>query len=112
MQNDLIRRGDLYEKLKWIPLDGEERDTIMRIIDMVLEAPAVDAVPVVLAVNVAAAHPSDMFVCSNCGFTCEINELVYEDEDDSGMGVPTAHEYECKHCPDCGAKICGGTVND
>ena len=28
MQNDLIRRGDLYEKLQRIPLDGEERDTI------------------------------------------------------------------------------------
>ena len=47
MQNDLIRRGNLYEKLKWIPIDGEERDTILRIINMVLEAPAVDAVPVV-----------------------------------------------------------------
>lgn len=67
--------------------------------------PAIDAVYVVHARNVAATHPSDMFVCGNCGFNCDISELVYEDEDDSGMGVPTAHEYECKFCPDCGSKI-------
>ena len=62
---------------------------------------------VVHANNITYTHPSDMFVCGNCSFTCEITKLVYEDEDDPGMGVPTAHEYECKFCPDCGAKMDG-----
>ena len=67
------------------------------------EEPTIDAEPVRHGKNVTATHPSDMFVCSECGFSCEITEIRYED----GMGEPDSYEYDCKHCPDCGAKMRG-----
>lgn len=75
------------------------------------DAPAVDATPVVHAANVTPTHYSDEFVCGNCGFCCEITELRHEDEDGFGMGEGAAYEYECKFCPDCGAKMDGGAGN-
>ncbi len=71
-------------------------------------APTIDAVPVVHAENVTPTHYSDEFVCGNCGFCCEITEIRHDDEDDFGMGEASACEYECKFCPNCGAKMDGG----
>ena len=71
-------------------------------------APTVDAVPVVHAENVTPTHYSDEFLCGNCGFCCEITEIRHDDEDDFGLGGASVYEYECKFCPDCGAKIDGG----
>ena len=71
------------------------------------KAPTIDAVPVVHAENVTPTHSTDMFVCGNCGFTCEITKLIYEDEDHPEVGIPIAFEYDCKYCPDCGAKMEG-----
>lgn len=68
-------------------------------------APTIDAVPVVHANNVTPTHLTDMFVCGSCGFTCEITKLIYEDEDYPEVGIPIAFEYDCKYCPDCGAKM-------
>lgn len=67
--------------------------------------PAVDAEPVRHGSNMTHTHPSDMFICTECGFTCEITELRYGDD---GMGEPDAYEYDCKFCPNCGAKMDGG----
>lgn len=74
-------------------------------VEAIEAAPAVDAVPVVHGQNVTPTHYSDMFVCSQCGFACEITKLVYEDEDHPEVGVPLAYEYDCKFCPNCGAKM-------
>lgn len=68
-------------------------------------APTIDAVPSVYARNVTPAHFSDEFVCGNCGFCCEITEIRYDDE--FGMGEASVYEYECKYCPNCGAKMDG-----
>lgn len=76
------------------------------------DAPAVDATPVAHARNVTPTHYSDEFVCGNCGFCCEITEIRHDDEDDFGLGEASAHEYECKFCPDCGAKMDGGAENE
>lgn len=70
-------------------------------------APTIDAKPVLHGQNVSPAHYSDEFTCSACGFSCEITELRYDDEDGFGMGEATAHEYDCKFCPHCGAKMDG-----
>lgn len=62
----------------------------------------IDAEPVRHGHNVTPTHHSDMFMCSECGFTCEIIELRYGDD---GMSEPDAYEYDCKFCPNCGAKM-------
>lgn len=77
-------------------------EVVQAVID---EAPTIEAEPVRHGQNVTYTHPADMFVCSKCGFTCEITELRDEDE---GMSAHTAYEYDCKFCPDCGAKMDGG----
>lgn len=42
-------------------------------------AQVVDAEPVRHGKNVTATDPHDMFVCSDCGFSCEITELRYDE---------------------------------
>ena len=109
MQNDdLIWRSDA---LAMFPCSGDERWMIGDVINigsvrMRLErVPAVEAAPVVHGQNVTPTHYSDMFICSECGFVCEITKLVYGDEDHPEVGMPNAYEYDCKFCPDCGAKM-------
>lgn len=80
--------------------------------DDVYRAPTIDAVPVVHAENVTPTHYSDEFLCGNCGFCCEITEIRHDDEYDFGLGEASAHEYECKFCPDCGAKMDGGAADE
>ena len=72
------------------------------------ETPTIDAEPVRHGQNVTPTHYSDMFVCSECGFVCEITKLAYADEDHPEVGPPNAYEYDCMFCPDCGAKMDGG----
>lgn len=69
---------------------------------IVRDFPTIEAEPVRHGQNVTYTHPADMFMCSECGFTCEITELRDEDE---GMSAHTAYEYDCKFCPHCGAKM-------
>ena len=64
-----------------------------------------DAEPVRHAENVTPTHPSDMFICGDCGFVCEITKLIYKDEDHPEVGPPEAFEYECEYCPHCGSKM-------
>ena len=47
------------------------------------------------AMNITDGHWSDEFKCSNCDFSCEIQEK-YEGE---------LCEYEPRYCPECGAAI-------
>lgn len=100
MTNDLISREAAKEAVKYIPWC--DWAAVGRTLD---ELEAVDAAPVVHGNNVTPTHPSDMFVCSECGFVCEITKLVYEDEDYPEVGIPNAYEYDCKFCPNCGAKM-------
>lgn len=75
---------------------------------MMANKPILFNTEMVHARNVTPTHYSDEFVCGKCGFCCEITELRHDDEDGFGMGEATAHEYECRFCPDCGAKMGGG----
>jgi len=99
----LIDAEALETKQKTIYMEFENvavPTKVISVTDLYL-APSVDAEPVRHGQNVTYTHPSDMFICSECGFSCEITELRYDD----GMGKPDAYEYECKFCPECGAKI-------
>lgn len=112
MQNDLISRSKLHKSIQReepIIIDGLAYVRYGAMLAKISMAPGVDALEVRHAKNVTPTHYSDEFVCGNCGFSCEITELRHDDEDGFGMGEATAHEYECRFCPDCGAKIAGGT---
>ena len=76
---------------------------------MIENAPTIDAEPVRNGRNVSPAHYSDEFTGSACGFSCEIIELRYDDDGHFGMGAASEYEYDCKFCPNFGAKMNGGT---
>lgn len=109
--SDLISRSKLQLAIKRSPAimdKGKHYVRLDAVLGKLLVAPAVDAVPVVHAENVTPTHYSDDFICGNCGFCCEITEIRHDDEDDFGLGGASVYEYECKFCPDCGAKMDGG----
>lgn len=91
MKDELIRKDELYEKLLSIPIDGEEGRTIEKIINMVKDAPAVAAAPVVTAVWRHIG--GDEWLCTAC---CNVISTEGSWE----------HPYQ-KYCDQCGAKITG-----
>ena len=101
--NDLISRKALLAEYDRVHVGEPGRAR-----KLIEDAPTVDAEPVRHGQNVSPTHYSDGFTCSACGFSCEITELRYDDEDGFGMGAADAYEYDCKFCPDCGAKMDGG----
>lgn len=62
-------------------------DEINKCMEILHRLPYADAEPVRHGENVSPAHYSDEFTCSACGFSCEITELRYDDEDGFGMGA-------------------------
>lgn len=67
---------------------------------VVRDFPAADVAPVVHGKNITEMHPSDEFVCSECGI--DITDFCrYDPEEDA------TYEYEFKYCPNCGAKMDG-----
>lgn len=51
--------------------------------------------------NATDTHPSDQFICSLCGFSCEITEIKRDDD----FCDCDRYEYDCRFCPECGAKM-------
>ena len=101
--NDLISRSALLHEIEHHhPEYFDGQDIADWQMQCILQAPIIDAEPVRHGKNATYTHHSDMFVCSECGFSCEITELRYGDD---GVGEPDAYEYDCKFCPNCGAKI-------
>lgn len=67
--------------------------------------PAANVVPVREAKNITKNHPVDEFICSECGVMLrDLSEWRYDEE----VGDGVLCEYECKFCPECGARIKGG----
>ena len=56
-----------------------------------------------VAFNDSKMHPSDEFICSNCGLILREN-CRYEIDEDAD-GDETCYEFEIKYCPRCGRKI-------
>lgn len=93
VENDLISRQAL---LQWIDEFGPANKSA------VLNAPTIDAVPVVHGKNTSCENPADEFICSECGFILDNYFSVEIDEHD---GDKSYHEYIIKFCPECGAKM-------
>lgn len=70
-------------------------NTLKQLIDI---QPTADVAEIKHGKNVTEMNPVDEFVCSECGIIIQ-NVSRYDPEEDVYM------EYECKYCPECGAKI-------
>lgn len=108
LSNDLISRNALVEKLLLKKAEPMQHG-ISTAIAAVLDQPYVDVEPVRHGYNATDGHPSDQFVCSCCGFNCEITEIKC---DDDKLSEPDAYEYDCKFCPNCGARMEEGNSDD
>lgn len=72
------------------------------LIEDIDKIPAADVVPVREGSNISQNHPVDEFVCSECGIKLrDLSEWRYDEE----VGDEVLYEYECKFCPECGARI-------
>lgn len=109
MSKDIISREEALRVINAYDCHELTVEDVIKVADgcanEIIKLPTIDAEPVRHGQNVTPTHHSDMFVCSECGFACEITKLVYEDEDHPEVGPPKAYEYDCKYCPDCGAKM-------
>ena len=117
MNNDLISRSALLDsfdvrKVTEYDESGCGMDYKAVPVEAIEKATAVDAEPVRHGYNATSTFYSDLFVCSECGFVCEITRLEYEDGYIPGMGVPNAYEYDCNYCPECGAKMTDEKARD
>ena len=64
--------------------------------------PAANVVPVREAKNITQDNPVDEFICSECGVKLsDISAWRY----DETLEDEILYEYECKFCPECGARI-------
>ena len=96
--NDLISRDDL---IKAIGQDSESsgNQRAAQILECVLNAPSVDAIPVLHARWVDSPNIAECVVCSNC----------MSDNLSAQVIAPAPQYYH--HCPCCGAKIDGNEAN-
>ena len=62
--------------------------------------PAADAAPVRHGKNITEMHFSDEIICSICGFD-GVGFSSYDPVEDICI------EYECRYCPNCGARMDG-----
>lgn len=95
----MIDLENKFQRLK--PFHGNEQDMYEKICELEIflgKSPAADVVPVVHGKNVTKMHPVDEFICSVCGFDA-VDFNRYDSEED------VCYEYECKYCPNCGAKM-------
>ena len=65
--------------------------------------PAADVVPVREGSNIAQNHSVDKFICSECGV--KLGGIISEWRYDEEVGDEVLVEYECKFCPECGARV-------
>ena len=73
------------------------------IVDLVQKQPAADVVEVRHGENITKMHPTDEFICSECGLIMRDFEEIRVDEENDECH----YEFEFKYCPHCGAKMDG-----
>lgn len=104
---DALKKS-LVDWLNWYSGSEAVKGIVRDIVEHIDNSPTIEAEPMRYGENVTYTHPSDMFLCSCCGFSCEITELRHDEDDTEN---PDAYEYDCKFCPDCGAKMDGGATH-
>ena len=77
------------------PINDETQTKIIVHVSGLTPEQAVSLSPERTCRNITDWHPSDEFICSECGFACVISESVDDLE----------YEYEPRYCPDCGARV-------
>lgn len=103
-RNELLK---LYQDDK-LDLSGTSIPTEV-VIQNIKDIPAADVVEVVHGKNITAMHPVDEFLCSECGFCCsDYTQTKYDEDGDYTYSC----ECEFDYCPNCGAKMEGGTANE
>lgn len=81
---------------------NQELRGINKVIGRIQAMPTADVQEVRHGKNITKIHPTDEFICSECGHMNEdISEKVYNEDGDYYY----LREYQNKYCPNCGAKM-------
>ena len=93
----LLRHGKKYESIGR-PEEAKDYERMAYVISNKKCFPTIDAVPVVHGRWIASEFPQEKYCCSACGGACWYYD--YEGE-----------VAKSRYCPNCGAKMDGGTEN-
>lgn len=102
MSKEYIERGALIDKISKLKTGGIFTEAFKKVVlEIISNQPTDDVQEVRRGKNVTTMNPVDEFECSECGFVCEIQESIYDDE----HTLDCQREYNPKFCPNCGAKM-------
>lgn len=102
MAKEYIERGALIDKISKLKTGGIFTEVFKKVVlEIISNQPTADVQEVRNGKNVTTMNPVDEFECSGCGFVCEIQESIYDDE----HTLDCQREYNPKFCPNCGAKM-------
>lgn len=82
--------------------EGEVYIPLSDVKSAIQQTPTEEVEKVHYGTNISRCHPSDEFICSECGLAMKDICRYVTDED---SGDESCFEYEIKRCPECGAKI-------
>ena len=104
IERDIFINNELIPLVKRLDLcHPKQKKGVLMAISKLKEAPAVDAVEVKHGENITKMHPTDEFICSECGLIMrDFEEIRVDEENDECY-----YEFEFKYCPRCGAKMDG-----
>ena len=96
---EYIEREALIEKISKLEVEGAFTEAFKNdVLEIISKEPAADVQEVRHGENITSMHPTDEFICSECGIVLQdVSEYIVEDD--------VYREFYFDYCPKCGAKM-------
>lgn len=99
MAKEYIEREALIERISKLGVAGAFTEAFKNdVLEIISKEPAADVQEVRHGENITSMHPTDEFICSECGIVFhDVSEYIVEDD--------VYREFYFDYCPKCGAKM-------
>ena len=96
---EYIEREALIERISKLGVAGAFTEAFKNdVLEIISKEPAADVQEVRHGENITSMHPTDEFICSECGIVFhDVSEYIVEDD--------VYREFYFDYCPKCGAKM-------
>lgn len=103
MAKEYIEREALIERISKLGVAGAFTEAFKNdVLEIISKEPAADVQEVRHGENITSMHPTDEFICSECGIVFrDVSEYIVEDD--------VYREFYFDYCPKCGAKMDKGS---